>query len=111
MANIRKSFNFRNGVQVDEDNLIVNSNGLVGIGTSIPGEILDVRGTLQVVGVATIRDTFIGVATVQNKLSVGIVSITEDGYIRARVVLLPLVVMVLLWLISQHHNGPTLILV
>ncbi len=83
MANIRKSFNFRNGVQVDEDNLIVNSNGLVGIGTSIPGEVLDVRGTLQVVGVATIRDTFIGVATVQNKLSVGIVSITEDGYIRA----------------------------
>ena len=83
MANIRKSFNFRNGVQVDEDNLIVNSNGLVGIGTSIPGEILDVRGNLQVVGVATIRDTFIGVATVQNKLSVGIVSITEDGYVQA----------------------------
>ena len=83
MANIRKSFNFRNGVQVDEDNLIVNSNGLVGIGTSIPGEVLDVRGTLQVVGVATLRDTFIGVATVQNKLSVGIVSITEDGYIQA----------------------------
>lgn len=83
MANIRKSFNFRNGVQVDEDNLIVNSNGLVGIGTSVPGESLDVRGTLRVVGVATIRDTFIGVATVQNKLSVGIVSITEDGYIQA----------------------------
>ena len=83
MANIRKSFNFRNGVQVDEDNLIVNSNGLVGIGTSIPGEVLDVRGTLQVVGVATIRDTFIGVATVQSKLSVGIVSITEDGYVQA----------------------------
>ena len=83
MANIRKSFNFRNGVQVDEDNLIVNSNGLVGIGTSIPTEVLDVRGTVKVVGVATIRDTFIGVATVQNKLSVGIVSITEDGYVQA----------------------------
>tara|TARA_A100001201_G_scaffold1157_5_gene3025 strand:- start:4385 stop:6331 length:1947 start_codon:yes stop_codon:yes gene_type:complete len=83
MANIRKSFNFRNGVQVDEDNLIVNSNGLVGIGTSVPTEVLDVRGTVKVVGVATIRDTFIGVATVQNKLSVGIVSITEDGYVQA----------------------------
>ena len=59
MANIRKSFNFRNGVQVDEDNLIVNSNGLVGIGTSVPTEVLDVRGTVKVVGVATIRDTFI----------------------------------------------------
>ena len=32
MANIRKSF--RNGVQVDEDNLIVNSNGLVGVVTT-----------------------------------------------------------------------------
>ena len=43
MASIRKSFSFRNGVQVDEDNFIVNANGLVGIGTSIPGEALDVR--------------------------------------------------------------------
>ena len=32
MANINKSFNFRNGVQVDEDNFLVNSLGLVGIG-------------------------------------------------------------------------------
>ena len=83
MANIRKSFSFRNGVQVDEDNLIVNSNGLVGIGTSIPTEVLDVRGTLKVVGVATLRDAFIGVATVTDNLKVGIVSISEDGYIRA----------------------------
>ena len=29
MANIRKTFNFRNGVQVDEDNFLVNSVGLV----------------------------------------------------------------------------------
>ena len=28
MASIRKSFSFRNGVQVDEDNFIVNANGL-----------------------------------------------------------------------------------
>jgi len=53
MANIRKQFNFRNGVQVDDDNLIVTSTGLVGIGTSIPNEALDVRGNAKVVGVLT----------------------------------------------------------
>ena len=31
MANYNKSFNFRNGVQVDDDNFIVNANGLVGL--------------------------------------------------------------------------------
>jgi len=48
MANITKAFNFRNGVQVDDDNLIVNQTGLVGIGTTIPTEALDVRGTVSV---------------------------------------------------------------
>ena len=38
MPNYKKSFNFRNGVQVDDDNFIVNPNGLVGIGTSFPRE-------------------------------------------------------------------------
>ena len=59
MPNYKKSFNFRNGVQVDDDNFIVNPNGLVGIGTSVPTEFLDVRGTAKVVGVATIKNTFI----------------------------------------------------
>ena len=49
MANIRKTFNFRNGVQVDDDNLIVNPTGLVGIGTTIPTEALDVRGKIKVI--------------------------------------------------------------
>ena len=53
MANYKKSFNFRNGVQVDNDNFIVDANGLVGIGTSIPGEFLDVRGTAKVSGVVS----------------------------------------------------------
>jgi len=53
MANFRKSFNFRNGVQVDNDNLVVNSNGLVGIGTTVPTESLDVRGTAKIVGLVT----------------------------------------------------------
>ena len=36
MANNRKAFNFRSGLQVDNDNFVVNANGLVGIGTSAP---------------------------------------------------------------------------
>ena len=59
MANYKKSFNFRNGVQVDNDNFIVNANGLVGIGTSIPGEFLDVRGTAKVSGVVSTTDLFV----------------------------------------------------
>jgi len=58
MANIRKQFNFRNGVQVDNDNLIVSASGLVGIGTSIPTESLDVRGNLKVVGLATCNSIY-----------------------------------------------------
>ncbi len=53
MANIRKQFNFRNGVQVDEDNLVVSPTGLVGIGTTVPVESLDVRGNASVTGFAT----------------------------------------------------------
>ena len=53
MANIRKSFNFRNGIQVDDDNFIINPNGLVGIGTTIPLETLDVRGDVRVTGFLT----------------------------------------------------------
>ena len=81
MPNYKKSFNFRNGVQVDDDNFIVNPNGLVGIGTSVPREFLDVRGTAKVVGVATIKTTFIeegaivsGVATI-GQVEVGITSV------------------------------------
>ena len=53
MANIRKTFNFRNGVQVDEDNFIVDSLGKVGVGTTVPNEMLDVRGNVKVVGIIT----------------------------------------------------------
>ena len=64
MANIKKTFNFRNGVQVDDDNLIVNATGLVGIGTTIPTEALDVRGTANIVGLITATTGNIGVLTV-----------------------------------------------
>ena len=53
MANIRKTFNFRNGVQVDEDNFIVDSLGKVGIGTTVPNQMIDCRGNAKVVGIIT----------------------------------------------------------
>jgi cytoskeletal protein CcmA (bactofilin family) len=58
MANIRKQFNFRNGIQVDDDNLVVDPLGKVGIGTTIPTEFLDVRGNLKVVGLATCNSIY-----------------------------------------------------
>jgi len=64
MANIRKSFNFRNGVQVDNDNFIVDKNGLVGIGTSIPTEALDLYGNAKFSGLTT--STTLGVAKTAN---------------------------------------------
>jgi hypothetical protein len=72
MANIRKSFNFRNGVQVDDDNFIVNANGLVGIGTSIPREFLDVHGTAKVTGLVTATNlTITGVSTFYSDVKIG----------------------------------------
>ena len=57
MANIKKAFNFRNGVQVDNDNLFVNANGLVGVGTTVPSEALDVIGKVRVIAEPSIPDT------------------------------------------------------
>jgi hypothetical protein len=72
MANYNKSFNFRNGVQVDNDNFIVNANGLVGIGTSIPTEFLDVHGTAKVTGLVTARNlTITGISTFYSNVRVG----------------------------------------
>ena len=66
MANIKKNFNFRNGVQVDDDNLLVTATGLVGIGTTVPTEALDVRGNVKIVGDATITNATVGVLTITN---------------------------------------------
>lgn len=71
MANYTKSFNFRNGVQVDDDNFLVNSVGLVGIGTSVPTQLLDVNGNinanglvnainLRLTGISTLSETRVG---------------------------------------------------
>ena len=68
MANIKKSFNFRNGGQVDDDNLLVTDTGLVGIGTTIPNEALDVRGNVVVTGFTSTATAQIGVLTVTSFL-------------------------------------------
>ena len=64
MANIKKSFNFRNGIQVDEDNLLVTRTGLVGIGKTVPTEALDVIGNLVVSGVTSSVFSQTGLLTV-----------------------------------------------
>ena len=92
MANIRKSFNLRSGVQVDEDNLLVNSVGNVGLGTTIPSETLDVRGNIKSVGVVTAIGGFIsgglesvGVSTFNGEVQVGasITAYSSSGIISA----------------------------
>ncbi len=86
MANINKSFNFRNGVQVDDDNFIVNANGLVGIGTSIPREILDVYGTAKITGLVTTTNLAVsGVSTFYNDVKVGsaITAVSSTGVLYA----------------------------
>ena len=75
MANIRKQFNFRNGVQVDDDNLIVSSTGLVGIGTSIPTQTLDVRGDVSVTGFATANELRAPTLNISGTASVGVLNV------------------------------------
>ncbi len=97
MASYNKSFNFRNGVQVDNDNFIVNANGLVGIGTSIPREFLDVYGTAKVTGLVTTTNLYVsGFATVSN-LKVGYISISSG------------IVTALTGIITYYGNGGNLI--
>lgn len=86
MSNIRKSFNFRDGVQVD-DNIFIVRGALVGIGTSVPTERLDVRGTVSVTGLITatsslIQDSIVTGVSTANKIFVGITSI-NSGIITA----------------------------
>ena len=72
MANIRKSFNFRNGLQVDNDKFVVNSNGLVGIGTSNPKNYsLSVHGDTKIVGIITTQYLFVE----KNVISLGKIGI------------------------------------
>ncbi len=83
MPNIRKSFSFRDGVQVDDDDFIVRGN-LVGIGTTIPTERLDVKGNIAVAGLVTTTELNVtGVSTfAEVKLGTGI-NMSSSGVITA----------------------------
>ena len=75
-SNYRKSFNFKNGVQVDTDNFVVDPIGRVGIGTSSPREFLDIygndngavriRGPVRVTGLTTTTKLYAGIGTIDN---------------------------------------------
>ena len=63
MADIRKTFNFRDGVQVDDEVLVVRGNR-VGLGTTSPNQLLDVRGNANITGVtSTVNFNVTGVGT------------------------------------------------
>ena len=83
MANIKKNFNFRNGVQVDDDNLLVTKTGLVGIGTTIPTEALDVRGNVNITGFCsftsgTLTNANIGILTISTIKPIEIIGAGVD---------------------------------
>ena len=75
MANYNKQFNFRNGVQVDDDNLVVNAVGLVGIGTTVPTENLDVRGNVKATGFSSATSSFTNLLTVFDSAGIGTINL------------------------------------
>ena len=83
MANIRKSFNFRNGVQIDNNKFVVNANGLVGIGTSIPlaPNKLDVHGDARITGLATVNNVSVseGLEVLSGITTVGFITATSGN--------------------------------
>ena len=84
MPNIRKTFNFRDGVQVDDEVLVVKGNR-VGVGTTSPDESLDVRGNAKVIGIVTANNLQIsGVGTFGGiKVGTGITLDATSGVISA----------------------------
>ena len=84
MPNIRKTFNFRDGVQVDDEVLVVKGDR-VGLGTTSPDKTLDVRGNVQVIGIVTANNLDIsGVGTFGGiKVGTGITLDATSGVISA----------------------------
>ena len=86
MANYRKSFNFRSGVQVDNDRFLVDGRGNVGVGTSAPNRPLDVYGRARINEQLESEDLKVsGVSTFQGMVSIGasIFSNPDTGIISA----------------------------
>ena len=87
MANFTKAFNFRGGFQVDTDVLVVRGQQ-VGIGSTVPQQVLDVNGIVRARGleVSSLDPVAIQSATVgflsATKIEVGVTSIT-NGIITA----------------------------
>ena len=84
MPNIRKSFHFREGVQVDDEVLVVRGSR-VGIGTTVPDEALDVRGDAKVTGIATVNNIFSsGISTLTElRIGTGITASSSSGIVSA----------------------------
>ena len=84
MPNIRKSFHFREGVQVDDEVLVVRGSR-VGIGTTVPDEALDVRGDAKVTGIATVNNIFSsGISTLTElRIGTGITVSSSSGIVTA----------------------------
>ena len=76
MANIRKSFNFREGVKVDDSVLVVVGDR-VGIGTTAPVEVLDIEGDVSISdGVTAERVKITGISTFMGNVGIGTTNIT-----------------------------------
>ena len=84
MADIRKTFNFRDGVQVDDEVLVVRGSR-VGLGTTNPDQLLDVRGNTNITGVtSTALFNVTGVGTFGGiKVGTGITLDSTSGVISA----------------------------
>jgi len=84
MANIRKSFKFREGVNVD-DNVLVVAGERVGIGTTVPAQVLDVRGRVTITGdIDYSNSTTTGISTfAEVRLGTGVTISSLSGIVTA----------------------------
>ena len=84
MANIRKTFNFREGVKVD-DSVLVVAGERVGIGSTVPTKVLDIKGDVISSGQITVSKLVVsGVSTFSDvNIGTGITIQASSGIITA----------------------------
>ena len=85
MANIRKTFNFREGVKVD-DSVLVVAGQRVGIGSTVPTKVLDIKGDVISSGQVTVSKLFVngGISTFSDvQIGTGITIQSSSGIITA----------------------------